>query len=68
MRRYRWLLPIPGFSAPTYAQPIALQITSLTGNVSIRAADDAPWVRGNGRHGDGEGEGNIHSGWTKSHG
>jgi hypothetical protein len=45
MRRCRWLLLIPGFSALTYAQPIAsLQITSLTGNVSIRAADDAPWA------------------------
>lgn len=44
MRRCRWFLLIPGFSALTYAQPIAsLQITSLTGNVSVRVADDAPW-------------------------
>jgi hypothetical protein len=44
MRRCRCFLPIPVFSALTYAQPIAsLQITSLTGNVSVRVADNAPW-------------------------
>jgi hypothetical protein len=40
MRPFRWLVLIAGIAAPAPAQ----QITSLTGNVSVRSADDAPWT------------------------